>query len=240
MERYTAARRRNALIQAGVNGGAGVFNVATGKVILLPLMAAISLSMVRTWRTLGTDPAAHQADWHKIRDALTETDVARAAGEYRRLPSPRAIAVFAAIGLVLPLQAKLFTEVSLAVLLAAGVVMAALLVVADVYLHYRHAPAGGPLPGLASVAARADVVLDLRDDLVDTEWDGEFPIVGYDDLTVAQILPLLPSLHADELRLVAAREASGKARRTVLQRVARLETVRVDTPAVRGSVSPAL
>jgi hypothetical protein len=50
----------------------------------------------------------------------------------------------------------------------------------------------------------------------------EFPIAGYDSLTVGQILPRLSELDADELAQVRAREAAGRARGTILDRVDRL------------------
>jgi hypothetical protein len=56
-------------------------------------------------------------------------------------------------------------------------------------------------------------------------WDDEdvdFPIADYDDLTVAQILPLLPQLYADEIGVVEAREKAGKARPAVLDKLAQL------------------
>jgi hypothetical protein len=53
--------------------------------------------------------------------------------------------------------------------------------------------------------------------------DEMFPIADYDDLTVGEIMPLLPKLYADELDVVIAREESGKSRRQI---VARLEELR--------------
>ena len=57
---------------------------------------------------------------------------------------------------------------------------------------------------------------------VDASTDDGFPIAEYDDLRVAEILPLLPELDADELAEVRAREQRGKARATVLARVEEL------------------
>jgi len=53
----------------------------------------------------------------------------------------------------------------------------------------------------------------------DADWEiddelGEFPIADYDDLTVAEILPLLPQLYSDELDVVRHREQGGKSRAT--------------------------
>jgi len=70
----------------------------------------------------------------------------------------------------------------------------------------------------------------------DESWDegGEvdFPIADYDELTVAQILPLLPQLYADEIGIVEARERSTKARPTILEKLAQL---RGDEPAAAGT-----
>ncbi len=58
-------------------------------------------------------------------------------------------------------------------------------------------------------------------------WDGDdevdedfvFPIEDYDDLRVAEILPILGELEQDELIDVRDREAAGKARGTLLRRI---------------------
>ena len=47
----------------------------------------------------------------------------------------------------------------------------------------------------------------------------DFPIAGYDDLRVNQILPLLPSLDLDELDLVREHEEGGKNRATIITKV---------------------
>ncbi|MDP9451871.1 MAG: hypothetical protein M3P97_00430, partial [Actinomycetota bacterium] len=49
-----------------------------------------------------------------------------------------------------------------------------------------------------------------------------FPIADYDDLTVGEILPLLPELYPDELDVVEERERSTKGRAVVLARLAEL------------------
>ena len=49
--------------------------------------------------------------------------------------------------------------------------------------------------------------------------DVEFPIADYDDLTVAEIMPLLPQLYSDELGVVAERERNGKNRSSILARL---------------------
>lgn len=57
---------------------------------------------------------------------------------------------------------------------------------------------------------------DSRDD-----WGDEilFPIEDYDELRVAEILPLLGQLEPDELQEVRDRELAGKARATILDRI---------------------
>lgn len=57
------------------------------------------------------------------------------------------------------------------------------------------------------------------DDIDDWGEDVVFPIADYDDLRVAEILPLLSQLDPDELRDVRDRELAGKARATVLDRI---------------------
>jgi hypothetical protein len=48
----------------------------------------------------------------------------------------------------------------------------------------------------------------------------EFPIADYDELLVAQIIPLLDELDPDELEMVQAREQTGARRTTILRRIA--------------------
>ncbi|MGQ0431678.1 MAG: hypothetical protein ACT452_04635 [Microthrixaceae bacterium] len=50
----------------------------------------------------------------------------------------------------------------------------------------------------------------------------DFPIADYDTLSVAQILPLLPQLYADEIGVVEERERATKARTQVLSKLAEL------------------
>lgn len=58
------------------------------------------------------------------------------------------------------------------------------------------------------------------DDWADAgEFEVEFPIADYDELTVAEIMPLLPQLYSDELEVVAERERAGKNRSTILARL---------------------
>jgi hypothetical protein len=47
----------------------------------------------------------------------------------------------------------------------------------------------------------------------------EFPIDRYDDLRVTEILPLLSTLSADDLKMVREEEAGGKARASILSRI---------------------
>ena len=47
----------------------------------------------------------------------------------------------------------------------------------------------------------------------------EFPIDRYDDLRVTEILPLLATLDADDLKMVREEEAGGKARASILSRI---------------------
>ena len=65
--------------------------------------------------------------------------------------------------------------------------------------------------------APSPVVTALPDSYEDE--DDLFPIAEYDDLRVAEILPLLPELDADELDVVREREAATKARATILNRI---------------------
>ncbi|MGI8984120.1 MAG: hypothetical protein ACR2HM_06255, partial [Acidimicrobiales bacterium] len=65
---------------------------------------------------------------------------------------------------------------------------------------------------------------EMEDDEVDELVSpvDDFPIAGYESLTVGQILPRLSDLDADELAQVRGREQEGKARGTILDRVDRL------------------
>jgi hypothetical protein len=59
------------------------------------------------------------------------------------------------------------------------------------------------------------------------DWDEgevEFPIADYDELTVDEILPLLPQLYTDELDVVEQREASGQNRAEIVGELQRLRT----------------
>ncbi|MBA2496464.1 MAG: hypothetical protein H0V33_05110 [Acidimicrobiia bacterium] len=50
----------------------------------------------------------------------------------------------------------------------------------------------------------------------------DFPIADYDDLTVDQIMPLLPQLYSDELDVVESREMAGQGRPEITAELARL------------------
>lgn len=56
----------------------------------------------------------------------------------------------------------------------------------------------------------------------DDEGDDTFPIADYDELRVAEILPLLSQLQADELEVVASHEQQTANRATILGRIERL------------------
>jgi len=59
----------------------------------------------------------------------------------------------------------------------------------------------------------------------DRQWEefggapGVFPIADYDELKVAEVVPLLPELDPDELELVREREQQGANRGTILSRI---------------------
>lgn len=57
-----------------------------------------------------------------------------------------------------------------------------------------------------------------------------FPIADYDDLTVGEIVPLLPKLYADELDVVAARERNGKNRAQITGKLADLKSATAGAP----------
>lgn len=89
--------------------------------------------------------------------------------------------------------------------------------------------AGDPAPSAAGDDWTSD------DDWADDgEFDVEFPIADYDDLTVAEIMPLLPQLYSDELGVVAERERTGKNRTAILSRLDELATTGTDADALEG------
>ncbi|MCP5027179.1 MAG: hypothetical protein GY929_12930 [Actinomycetia bacterium] len=52
----------------------------------------------------------------------------------------------------------------------------------------------------------------------------EVPIAGYDQLTAAEIVPLLPALGTDDLQLVLEHEQAGRSRKTILNRIGQLQS----------------
>ena len=76
-----------------------------------------------------------------------------------------------------------------------------------------------------------------------TAGDGEdfFPIADYDELTVAQIVPLLNELYPDEIEEVEARERQGRRRAAILNRLGELREQLKDAPAdaTASSLAPA-
>ena len=83
------------------------------------------------------------------------------------------------------------------------------------------APVGAPITEEFARVAPAEAEGDGTEDDSDyDEYDEDlFPIAEYDDLRVAEILPLLPELDADELDVVRNHEVATKARATVLARI---------------------
>jgi hypothetical protein len=109
-------------------------------------------------------------------------------------------------------------------------------------------PEPTPAPTPAAPAAEATPTGDddwtTDDDWADDgEFEIEFPIADYDDLTVAEIMPLLPQLYSDELGIVAERERTTKNRASILDRLDELaasgtEADALETDEVAGEVEP--
>ena len=82
----------------------------------------------------------------------------------------------------------------------------------------------------------------------DDDWGDEvvFPIEDYDELRVAEIMPLLPELEPDELDEVRDRESTGKNRSTIIFRIDELlgreplEAAPAAVPAPAPAAAPAL
>lgn len=53
-------------------------------------------------------------------------------------------------------------------------------------------------------------------EMVEVQAKAEPPITGYDEMTAAQVLELMPAMSADEWAAVLAYEAAHKARKTIL------------------------
>ncbi|MGK2949949.1 MAG: hypothetical protein ACSLFP_15360 [Acidimicrobiales bacterium] len=66
----------------------------------------------------------------------------------------------------------------------------------------------------------------------------DFPIADYDDLTVGQILPLLPQLYTDEIDVVAERERSTKNRSAILDKLEELRGGSIATAPVTAAAAP--
>ena len=98
------------------------------------------------------------------------------------------------------------------------------------------APAATPEPESAPAASSVDADEDWMAD-ADWEDDGvvDFPIADYDDLTVAEIMPLLPQLYSDEIDDVIAREQSGKNRSTIIQRLEELKQTGTEADAAEAA-----
>jgi hypothetical protein len=67
--------------------------------------------------------------------------------------------------------------------------------------------------------AASDFPLDAGSDYDDLSSGRDFPIDRYDELRVTEILPLLASLGAEDLKMVREEEAAGKARASILARI---------------------
>jgi hypothetical protein len=87
--------------------------------------------------------------------------------------------------------------------------------------------------GRAAVLARIDEArrstsddigdgAQVVDEVAESDDDDFFPIEDYDDLKVAEILPLLPELYPAELDLVERYERAGKGRVSIINRLAEL------------------
>jgi len=104
-----------------------------------------------------------------------------------------------------------------------------------------------PAIGTAEPVEEPAAVGAVDDDWVaDDDWaesgdfDVEFPIADYDELTVDEIMPLLPQLYSDELDVVAERERSTKGRAEILDRLAELATTGTEADALDGADLPAV
>jgi len=85
----------------------------------------------------------------------------------------------------------------------------------------------------AAVGASADDDWVADDDWADAgDFEVEFPIADYDDLSVDEIMPLLPQLYSDELEVVAERERATKGRTQILDRLAELATTGTEADAL--------
>lgn len=104
-------------------------------------------------------------------------------------------------------------------------------------------PEAEPEPPTAPEATPAPAATAADDWAADDDWatdddwaeagdfEVEFPIADYDELSVAEIMPLLPQLYSDELEVVAERERQGKNRATILARLEELAATGTDADA---------
>ncbi|HEV2768316.1 MAG TPA: histone H1-like repetitive region-containing protein [Acidimicrobiales bacterium] len=74
-------------------------------------------------------------------------------------------------------------------------------------------------PEPVAAPAPAEDEVELEDELEDEDF---FPIEDYDELSVGEILPLLPELYDDELDVVEDRERTTKQRAAILNRITEL------------------
>ena len=98
-------------------------------------------------------------------------------------------------------------------------------------------PAAAPPPPAPPVAEAGPDTGDADDQWADdADWEVDddevaFPIADYDDLSVAEIMPLLPQLYSDELDVVYEREQSTKNRSTILARLDKLKETGTEADA---------
>lgn len=99
-------------------------------------------------------------------------------------------------------------------------------------------PVAAPEPDPAPVAA-----VESSDDewMADADWEDDevvdFPIADYDELTVGEIMPLLPQLYSDELDDVITREQAGKNRSTIIARLEELKEIGTDADAAEQAAA---
>lgn len=105
-------------------------------------------------------------------------------------------------------------------------------VLADLGLVSRPDPAPAPSPGARATATSTPVEATSPEPVPQPEPEpepaavpaaGELAIPDYDSLAASQVVPRLRALGADELEAVRAYEAAGRARKTILNRIAQLQ-----------------
>jgi hypothetical protein len=104
-------------------------------------------------------------------------------------------------------------------------------VLADLGLVPRPASSPSSASSSTATAAETDTVAAPVVELVPEPADDADPldpsdlaIPDYDSLAASQVVPRLRALGADELEAVRAYEASGRGRKTILNRIAQLQT----------------